>query len=349
MYFDPMNSNALYGNVVTTIQNPTLALLELAGMSSERNELLFVVGDKKTPIDFSLPSATYISVEDQNKLTFNITESLSWNSYTRKMLGYLKAAKAGCKFIRETDDDNFPLTGYFNDFPDELVVRDPNISGDWINPYIYFSDEYLWPRGYPIELIQSDRKNSIFASKNYSESKVTNIGVIQGLANGAPDVDALFRLVFDNSDEFKFKDQLPLLIPKGTFAPFNSQVTIWRIELLPLMYLPKTCTFRMTDIWRSFIAAHLMHLNGYELIFTSASAFQDRNTHNLLRDFSEEVPGYLGNTQLITEIRKVKVSGGVDNLAKDLKSVYLHLVAKEFFTKDELTTLEMWLKDCEDV
>jgi hypothetical protein len=105
----------------------------------------------------------------------------------------------------------------------------------------------------------------------------------------------------------------------------------------------------MTDIWRSFIAAHLMHLSGYELIFTSASTFQDRNIHNLLRDFSEEVPGYLGNAQLVTELRSVKVSGGVDNLAKDLKSVYQHLVVKEFFMKEELNSLEMWLKDCAGV
>jgi hypothetical protein len=336
----------LYGNVVTTIQNPTVALLELASMAKERQELLFVVGDKKTPIEFSLQDSHYISVEGQAKLSFRITNHLPWNSYTRKMLGYLQAAQSGCTFIRETDDDNFPLSGYFNDFPEELIVRIPNVSSEWINPYIYFSDQYIWPRGFPIELIQNNRENFISDSKNFHESKITNIGVIQGLADGAPDVDALFRLVFDNSSEFKFQSNQPLLIPRGTFAPFNSQVTTWRIELLPLMYLPQTCTFRMTDIWRSFIATHLMHLNGYELIFTSASAFQDRNIHNLLRDFSEEVPGYLGNSQLIQEIKNVTLLGGLDNLGKDLQSVYNHLHKEGFFMKDELVSLELWLQDC---
>lgn len=344
-----MKSDVLYGNVVTTIQKPTLALLELASMAKDRDELLFVIGDKKTPLEFFLPSANYISVEDQAKLTFKVTEHLPWNSYTRKMLGYLLAAKSGCRFIRETDDDNFPLSSFFNEFPEDLIARNPNVSGDWINPYAFFSDEYIWPRGYPIELIRTNREEFNSYSKNYGESKVTNVGVVQGLANGAPDVDALFRLVFENSHEFKFQDKQPLIIPQGTFAPFNSQVTIWRVELLPLMYLPKTCTFRMTDIWRSFIAAHLMHLNGFELIFTSASAFQDRNVHNLLRDFNEEVPGYLGNARLVNELRNVSLLGGMDNLGKDLQSVYEHLHREGFFMEEELESLELWLKDCSDV
>jgi len=344
-----MNPVALYGNVVTTIQKPTSALLELASMAKDRHESLFVVGDKKTPLEFSLPSAQYISVQDQAKLAFKVAEYLPWDSYTRKMLGYLQAAKSGCTFIRETDDDNFPLNSYFNDFPNELLVRSPNISGDWINPYIFFSEKYIWPRGYPIELIGTNRENFITDSANYSELKVTNIGVIQGLSNGAPDVDALFRLVSENSRDFTFQSKQPLLIPKGTFAPFNSQVTIWRAELLPLMYLPKTCTFRMTDIWRSYIATHLLHLNGFELIFTGACTFQDRNTHNLLEDFSEEMPGYLGNARLVNEIKNVPLLGGMANLGKDLQSIYEHLLAEGFFMQDELESLKFWLEDCADI
>jgi hypothetical protein len=342
-----MMSDSIYGNVVTTIQNPTKALLELAEKATTRGEHLFVVGDQKTPLDFSLSNSKYLSVEAQQLLKYKIVSNLPWNSYTRKMLGYLDAAKAGCRYIRETDDDNFPLDSFFLDFPQEWNVRAPHISGDWVNPYIYFSDEYIWPRGYPIELIESNREHQQQISLDYSEITIRNIGVVQGLADGAPDVDALYRLVYKNSGDFKFNDLQPLLIPKGTFAPFNSQVTTWNVELLPLMYLPHTCTFRMTDIWRSFIATHLMHRNGYDVVFTGPSAFQDRNEHNLLRDFTDEVPGYIGNGNLVSELQSVDMQGGTNNLGKDLVSIYSHLVSKNFFGEKELITLNAWLNDCE--
>ncbi len=347
MYFVPMISKTTYANVVTTIQSPTLALKELATMAHDRSELLYVIGDKKSPLSFTLPGAQYLSVQEQLKLNFKIIELLPWNSYTRKMLGYLAAAKAGCHFIRETDDDNFPLSSYFCEFSSDLQVRSPKVLGQWINPYVYFSNEYIWPRGFPIELIEKDRQHSISASSDFTNTTVSKIGVMQGLANGAPDVDALYRLVVNNSDRFMFDDNGPLLIPKGTFAPFNSQVTLWNIELLPLMYLPQTCTFRMTDIWRSFIATHLMHLNGYELIFTGVSAFQERNVHDLIRDFMDEVPGYLGNARLVSELTNIKLVGGMENLGTDLRAIYTHLHAEGFFRIDELECLELWLEDCQ--
>ncbi len=344
-----MESKSIYGNVVTTIQNPTAALLELAEKASTRGELLFVIGDRKTPLDFSLPNSKYLSVDSQEELIFQIAAKLPWNSYTRKMLGYLEAAKAGCQYIRETDDDNFPLESYFFDFPHEWTAREPKISGEWVNPYIYFSDEFIWPRGYPIDLIESNRSLHQQLARDYSEITVLKTGVVQGLADGAPDVDAIYRLVYQNSGDFKFKKAQPLLIPKGTFAPFNSQVTTWNVELLPLMYLPQTCTFRMTDIWRSFVATHLMHLSGYSLIFTKASAFQDRNAHNLLRDFSDEVPGYIGNNDLITAIKSVSLIGGLANIGKDLVAIYTHLISKKFFDEEELAALNAWLIDCENL
>jgi len=261
------------------------------------------------------------------------------------MLGYLEAAAAGCSFIRETDDDNFPLESYFLDFPREWKARSPRVPGHWINPYLYFSDEYIWPRGYPINHIESNRLAHKELAQDYSDTTVKKIGVVQGLADGAPDVDALYRLVYQNSGDFKFKESKPLLIPIGTYAPFNSQVTTWNIELLPLMYLPQTCTFRMTDIWRSFIATRLMHLNGYNLVFTGSSAFQDRNVHNLLKDFSDEVPGYIGNDELVQELQSVLLRGGMQNLELDLLAVYSHLVAKGFFKAEEMGSLKSWLLD----
>ena len=344
-----MKSKAKYGNVVTPIQNPTKALLKLAELTLEKGEKLFVIGDKKTPAEFNLPGAVYFGPSEQELLQYKVVANLPWNSYTRKMLGYLEAVKHGCEFIRETDDDNFPLESFFIDFPESIICRYPDNSDGWINPYRYFSDEYIWPRGYPVELIDNDRKEHRSDSAQCSEKAVTKIGVIQGLANGAPDEDAIFRLIQSNAGDFIFNNEMPLIIPTGTFAPFNSQVTTWDGALLPLMYLPQTCTFRMTDIWRSFIAQHLLQQSHYSLIFTQASAFQERNEHNLLKDFSDEVPGYTGNASLTETIRSVPISGEFTHLADDLMLIYRALVEKEFLKDQELICLEAWLGDCKSI
>ncbi len=344
-----MRPNSDFANVVTTIQSPTKALIRLSEMATERKEALFLVGDKKTPLNFSLPGANYLSTAQQESLDFHITNHLPWNSYTRKLLGYLSAAKAGHKFIRETDDDNLPLDSYFFDFPQELIVRVPKITGHWLNPYMFFSDDYIWPRGFPIELVEEDRRNSPELTKSFLTTSISNVGVVQGLADGAPDVDALYRLVVNNSDDFKFQSGIPVMVPRSTYAPFNSQVTTWNVKLLPLMYLPQTCTFRMTDIWRSYIATHLLHLSGYEIIFLGSLAFQDRNAHNLLKDFSDEIPGYEGNARFIIEMQKIPLMGGVENFGKDLISIYQHLHGVGYFALNELESLRAWIIDCESI
>jgi hypothetical protein len=346
MYSWHVNSRRVYGNVVTTIQSPTPPLLGLAEMADIKKELLFIVGDKKTPTDFYIPNTTYFSPDAQENLPYEIVSMLPWNSYTRKMLGYLEAVKSGCNFIRETDDDNFLKPSFFLDFPERIEARCPSNPSLWINPYKYFSDEYIWPRGYPIELIEKDKIDHLSSSSEFSFETVTQIGVIQGLADGAPDVDAIYRLINSNAGTFEFSSGEPLLIPNGVFAPFNSQVTSWSTEILPLMYLPQTCTFRMTDIWRSFIATHLMQLNGYSLIFTGASAFQSRNEHDLMRDFSDEIPGYLGNAAMINVIQSMELLGGVVNLSNDMRKIYSKLVKEGFFLEKELKSLDAWLLDC---
>lgn len=62
------------------------------------------------------------------------------NSYTRKMLGYLIAANAGAKWIRETDDDNAPNETFFSNIPTSILAREPEPIDAWVNIYSYFTD-----------------------------------------------------------------------------------------------------------------------------------------------------------------------------------------------------------------
>ena len=305
---------------------------------------MHIIGDKKTPEEFTIDYGQYFSSHDQERMHWKVARNLPWNSYSRKMLGYLIAVDGGCDYVRETDDDNKPLPDFFNAVPDKLEVRIPDSAELWVNPYSYFSSTDIWPRGLPLERVVAERREC-------TDDVITlpNIGILQGLANGSPDVDAIYRLTRSDVADFEFDDSKALLIPQGCYTPFNSQATVWNVELLPLMYLPSTCSFRMTDIWRSFVAIRLMRNTGYSLIFTKATMYQDRNEHNLLKDFESEVSGYLGNAKIVEELERLDFENAAVDLSSKLRIVYVKLVELGYFSSLELDILDDWLIDCSDL
>ena len=68
---------------------------------------------------------------------------------------------------------------------------------------------------------------------------------------------------------------------------------LFRKEFFPLLYLPSFVTFRFTDILRGFVAQPILWKAGFNLGFTEATVFQERNAHNYVRDFESEIPMYL--------------------------------------------------------
>ncbi|MDD4438653.1 MAG: DUF288 domain-containing protein, partial [Tissierellia bacterium] len=91
--------------VITSIFNPTEAVFSFSKMEDYQ---LIVVGDKKTPKDWSCNNVDYISLKQQETSDFKLAQILPYNHYCRKMLGYLKAIKNDADYIVDTDDDNIP-------------------------------------------------------------------------------------------------------------------------------------------------------------------------------------------------------------------------------------------------
>ena len=167
------------------------------------------------------------------------------------------------------------------------------------------------------------------------------VGVWQGLADGDPDVDAIYRLT--NNMPCLFDEREPVVLAKGTACPFNSQNTLFRKELFPLLYLPCTVTFRFTDILRGLVAQPIMWFYDYHLGFTKATVLQERNPHDYLKDFESEIPCYL-HTRPVMEL----VGGAIRSsyaLADNLYQAYEALQAHGYVEKDELAILAAWLKD----
>jgi hypothetical protein len=162
--------------------------------------------------------------------------------------------------------------------------------------------------------------------------------VVQGLADGNPDVDAVYRLT--RTLPIDFDRRGPVRLDPGVWCPFNSQNTRFRREVFPLLYLPSHCSFRMTDIWRSFVAQRCLWELGEGVVFTAATVRQERNDHDLLRDLADEVPGYLRNDGIRRALEPLSLDR--QDLARSLTLCYEALVAGSFVPEAELPVVRAW-------
>jgi hypothetical protein len=324
--------------VITTIQNPTDSLQKMASEAGRHGAKLTVMGDRKGPESFDLEHTELFTIDRQRQLPHTLAKLLPENHYSRKNLGYLEAIKGGADCIFETDDDNHPS----DNWQPKSLHQQAQVVGQkgWCNVYRYFSDENIWPRGFPLECIQQE-----IVDRNQLGTKEDEFPIQQLLADGSPDVDAIWRLVLDR--EISFKKAGAIALPEGTWCPFNSQATWWWPQAFHLMYLPSFCSFRMTDIWRSFVAQRCLWADEKSLLFNQAEMYQERNDHNLMKDFSDEIDGYLNNADIATCLEKTQLEPGqpADNLLK----CYETLVKDGFIPESEIQLVQAWNKDLQSV
>jgi hypothetical protein len=320
--------------VITTIFPPGEAVRAFAG-KDEVN--LIVVGDRKSAPDWACPGAQYLSLTDQLRSPFALASVLPVDHYTRKMVGYLHAIAGGADVIIDTDDDNMPKPGWkFPPFAGEFDTTPANLG--WVNIYSAFTAHSIWPRGFPLDEIQ--RKQVQLDRKRFSRAHA-NVGVWQGLADGDPDVDAIYRMVsgayvqFDHASDF--------VLSPGTYTPFNSQNTAFCREAFPLLYLPACVSFRYTDILRSYVAQPVLWAMDLHVGVTEATVVQERNAHILLKDFESEVPFYLG----VHRVRQVaeRLASRTATPGENLERIYRGLVNEGLVPPGELAILQAWLDD----
>jgi hypothetical protein len=323
--------------VVTSISAPNAILGALAQGAVKAGVEFIVAGDTKSPVDFVLEGCRFLDVAAQEASGFALAAVCPTQHYARKNIGYLDAIRRGARLLLETDDDNVPTEAFFGDRQRQCHVGGLARSG-WVNVYRYFSDANIWPRGLPLDAIHG----------SVPPYETLDVGdrhcpIQQGLADENPDVDAVYRLVQTLPQSFR-SDRRVALGP-GTWCPFNSQNTSWWTEAFPLLYLPSFCSFRMTDIWRSLIAQRIAAENDWWILFHEPTVRQERNEHDLMRDFSDEVPGYLHNRRIAQTLDALPLTAGREHLGDNLYRCYEGLVGIGVIEGRELALVDAWLAD----
>lgn len=325
-----------YAVVVTTINHPTKAVLDIQARSGELPSPFYVIGDSKSPADFELPGSHYFDLEAQRATGFSFAALCPTRHYARKNIGYLAAIRDGTSVIVETDDDNIPLDGFYK--PRTRSVTAPLVTQPgWCNVYRYFTDRLIWPRGLPLDRIKDEP-----VAIDTLGSVESDCPIQQGLADDNPDVDAIYRLILPLPLVFEPGD---VVLDKGVWCPFNSQNTTFWKPAFPLLYLPFHCSFRMTDIWRSFVAQRIGWENGWRLRFHGSTVYQERNEHDLMHDFADEVPGYLHNEKIRRMLEDLDLAAGEDRIGDNLLACYRGLIGMGVVGGDEEALVGAWLDD----
>jgi hypothetical protein len=323
--------------IVTSIAGPNNILQQLAQGCGEREYHFIVIGDQASPAEFHIDGCDFYGLKRQNQTKLKFAQLCPTKHYARKNIGYLLAIRNGASIVIETDDDNIPYRQFWDSR--QRIQNVPVLeNGGWVNVYRYFTDQNIWPRGFPLEQVQEQVPQ--YQSLNTTE---IDCPVQQGLADDNPDVDAVYRLVLPLPQTFRKERRIALT--NGSWCPFNSQNTTWWPDAFELLYLPSYCSFRMTDIWRSFIAQRIAWLNGWAILFHEPTMRQERNVHNLLRDFNDEIHGYLHNSEICEALDSLPLESGIEKIGDNLKVCYEKLVSMSLIGREELQLLDAWLED----
>ena len=318
--------------VITTINPITKAIKTF---KNKRDWNIILVGDKKsTPIK-SENNITYLSVEKQNNLGYESNNICPYNHYARKNIGYLYAIQNDADIIYDTDDDNYPndkwnISGKYC----KRKIKNINKKNKFFNVYRYFSNDIIWPRGYPLDEINNKGKYYIDKTEN------NEIGIWQGLAENDPDVDAIYRLIYRK--KIKYIDKPSICLGKRIFSPFNSQSTFWFKNAFLFLYLPSTISVRATDIFRSYIAQKLLWELNLHLGFNNCNVFHERNEHNNLNDFKHEVYSYLNIKKLVNILDSINFDC---DIVEKFYAVYRELIENKILGNKEMKRLDAWVSD----
>jgi hypothetical protein len=303
--------------IVTTTINPITPSTRAWTQRKEYD--LIIVGDLKTPheeyktFERENSNVKYLSPEDQEALSKRLSDSIGWKKIQRRNMGFLYAYAEGYDVIGSFDDDNIIYPSWDGS---NLVAK--SLLGEQSNAFIYESNRYpvLDPfaiigldyhhRGYPLEFCKE--------RKDLTSISLSNIEVLVHvpIPHGDPDIDALTRIMKEPWME-RYKGAP---FSSRQIMPFNSQCTFVSRKALPF-YFMWTEIGRVDDIWGAYFLQKVMRQAGYLepfVVFSESIARQDRNPHDLQKDFENEVFGYTNAGKYIASVDPYAIfpSGAVE-------------------------------------
>ena len=316
--------------LVTTTINVPEALHGYARNAREngRTVKIYVAGDQKTQAgtsDYCVRIARetgieceYLGPAAQDRFLARwpeLREHLPWNCIQRRNVATLKAVCDGADAIVTVDDDNFVAEDdYFGEcMPvcgapgEQRTLPAYGKPGEWFNVCRFLAtanNRRFVPRGYGMAARAELDDGSALASDPLLTMPVA---VVAGLWLGDPDVDAATRIAHHLEVTGYRLDHNFFLVPRA-LAPFNSQNTAMARAVTPAWFLSPHVG-RYDDIFASFVVRRIADHLGWGISFGRPLVRQERNEHDLSRDFDLERFGMTQGDSLTADLANVTLTG----------------------------------------
>ncbi|GMI64759.1 STELLO1 [Hibiscus trionum] len=335
--------------VVSVSSYPSDALQKMVKIKGWQ---VLAIGNSRTPRDWSLKGAIFLSLDMQASLGFRVVDHLPYDSYVRKSVGYLFAIQHGAKKIFDVDDrgeviDNdlgkhfdVELVGEGSRQESILQYSHDNPNRTIVNPYIHFGQRSVWPRGLPLENVgeigHEEFYTEVFAGKQFIQ---------QGISNGLPDVDSVFYFTRKSGLEafdIRFDEHAPkVALPQGMMVPLNSFNTIYHSSAFWALMLPVSVSTMASDVLRGYWGQRLLwEIGGYVAVYPPTVYQYDRIE---AYPFSDEKDLHLNVGRLIKFL--VSWRSNKHRLFEKILELSYVMAEEGFWTEQDLKFTAAWLQD----
>ena len=237
------------------------------------------------------------------------------------------------------------LSGINEHFEKQKIVYVSNNYSIEINPYIFFGNENIWPRGFRLSDIG---KQSV---KNFYYENSSNINlkplIFQGLININPDLDDIFYLTrkkFNNSFIFQSISSYPLFYFPNNYVPINSKNTRYLYEIFPFLMFPISLDENIVDIWRGYIIEYFVwKLRGAVIYYNFGAKRKNEleNNLNLIRNKNN----YFELNKLLDILCLFSGKDTLGNPLELFNELIAHLIANKLLVIQDLDIYKAYLND----
>jgi len=370
--------------VLTTINNPLLlkayqANLSMAGALESTK--VWVVGDKKTPLDVSVLcseltkeglESEYLDIQRQDAWGLRFAKfynRIPYNNETRRNIGYLHALEDGCERLISIDDDNWPTLGNFiggHSFTgkewDKMLLSDPSGFYNVCEHLEFEPSRHIFPRGFPFSM----RSKMNDAQHRFIQSPV-RIGVTAGLWLSEPDIDATTWLN-GKVNGISYSGPDIFVLDQNTWSPINTQNTSVLRELIPAFLcipmgwdVPGGKIQRYGDIWGGYFLQALIQGTDLNVAFGKPIVDHRRNPHNYVDDLRQEFWGMILTDWIVDILREdfhPREDGMCDRVVELSEFLVSTAIAKlpswcapemKSFITYTAETLLLWAEVCQEI
>lgn len=335
--------------VVSVSDYPSASLQSLVRIKGWQ---VLAIGNANTPKDWILKGAVYLSLEDQANLGFRVVDYLPYDSYVRKIVGYLFAIQHGATKIFDADDRGEVIGGeigkHFDLEIDGDITKEQRIlqysrvivNRTVVNPYVHFGQRSVWPRGLPLENV-----GEVNHEEFYSEVSGGMQYIQQGISNGLPDVDSVFYLTRKTGLEtfdIKFDEHArKVALPQGMMVPVNSFNTLFHYNAFWSLMLPVSVSKMASDVLRGYWGQRLLwEIGGYVVVYPPTV---HRNDKLEAYPFSEEKDLHVNVGRLIRFL--ISWRSEKHRLFEKILDLSYAMAEEGFWGENDVKYTAAWLQD----